>query len=137
MKRGTFKHIEEILRDYPRIEKYLKEREEELLYPTQEIDENVGGSRSTDIIKVTERKAITLAEDMRLRELRKQKEAIDYTFKKSDYLTQRIITCYYMSDIKKTWESVSYELSSGQISTRTLRRLRTDFFKTLAFVLGW
>lgn len=137
MKRGNFKHIEELLRDYPRLDKYLKDREEELLYPTKEPDKNIGGSRSTVISKTTERKAILIAEDMRLRELRKQKEAIDYAFECSDYLTKRVIECYYMSKTKKTWDTVTLEVASGQISVRTLKRLRTSFFEKIESALGW
>lgn len=137
MKRGTFKHIEEILRDYPKIDKYLSDREEEILHPIKENDENVGGSRSTDISKTTERKAITLAEDMRLRELRKQKEAVEYAFECSDFLTRRVIECYYMSRNKKTWDTVTLEVASGQISISTIKRLRTSFFEKIANELGW
>lgn len=137
LKRGTFKHIEDILRDYPRIDSYLKQREEELLYPTKEQDDNIGGGKSSEIGKPTEQKGITLAEDMRLRELRKQKDAIERTLNKADFLTCRVIESYYMCKQPKTWESVSFEVSSGQISSRTLRRMRTEFFKNLAVELGW
>lgn len=115
LKRGTFKHIEDLLRDYPRLDKYLKEREEELLYPVQEADANVGGSRSTVVSKTTERKAINLAEDVRLRQLRKQKEAVEYAFECSDVVTCNAIRLYYMSKTKKTWDTVTFEVASANI----------------------
>lgn len=137
LKRGTFKHIEDILRDYPRIDSYLKQREEELLHPTKEQNDNIGGGKSSEIGKPTEQKGITLAEDMRLKELRKQKEAIEYVFSTCDVITCNAIKSYYMSPMKKTWEIVSYELSSGQLSIQTLKRSRLAFFEKLAKELGW
>ncbi|MBS4750985.1 DUF722 domain-containing protein [Carnobacteriaceae bacterium zg-ZUI78] len=136
MKKGTFKHIEDILRDYPKINQYLKEREEELMYPLQQ-DNNVGGSRSTLVDKPTERKVITILEDKQLRQMKRQKEAIEYAFESSDVLTCEMIKLYYMSKTKKTWEIVAFELYNGQISIRTLKRSRTLFFEKIANALGW
>ena len=46
MKQGTFKYIEQLLREYPEMDNYIKQREEELIFPDElAIDKNKGGGR--------------------------------------------------------------------------------------------
>jgi len=78
VKQGTFKYIEQLLRDYPEMDNYIKQREEELIFPDElAIDQNIGGGRSSFISKPTERMAITITEDKRLQMLIRYKRAID------------------------------------------------------------
>ncbi|KLD58813.1 transcriptional regulator, partial [Lactiplantibacillus plantarum] len=46
MKRTTIRKVEDILRDYPKIDKYIEKREQELRYPTVPRDDNVGGGKA-------------------------------------------------------------------------------------------
>ncbi|MFT8960338.1 MAG: transcriptional regulator, partial [Liquorilactobacillus satsumensis] len=41
MKKSTIRKIEDILRDYPKIDKYIEAREMELRYPVKPADENI------------------------------------------------------------------------------------------------
>ncbi|AVK60547.1 transcriptional regulator [Lactobacillus sp. CBA3605] len=78
MKRSTIRKVEDILRDYPKINKYIEEREQELRYPTGISDENVGGGRAQyKYSNQTLSTLITIDEDRRLNALRRQREVID------------------------------------------------------------
>lgn len=110
----------------------------EVLYPISEVvDENVGGGRSNVVSKPTEMKALRIADDRYLNQLKKQKYAVEQALNNSDSVTCNVIELYYMDDKPKTWDMVSFELYNGQISTRTLKRIRTAFFEKVGTYLGW
>ncbi len=46
MRKGTFQYIEQILVDYNQTEKHIQQRINELKYPVQIVDENIGGGNS-------------------------------------------------------------------------------------------
>ena len=137
MKKSTFKHIEDILRDYPKYDKYLMERELEILYPYNESkDDNVGG-RNGDISKTVEVKALRLADDRRLCKLKEQKQAVDEALEQSDSLTISVIAAYYFDNKSLTWDGVSQSVSGGIVSNTTCRRMRDHFVNKVANNLGW
>ena len=76
IRRGTKKRIEEILRDYPKMDRYISERRQALMYPTQDTDENVGGGKSSKISKPQEQMVITIDEDKQLKALEREKKAV-------------------------------------------------------------
>ena len=132
---SKFKYIEAILRDYPDYDKYIHDREQELLYPVNMWeDENIGGGRSSDISNPTERKALTIAEDKRLCTLSKYKTAIQESLAESDGKTKEIIEQYYFARPQlKTWAGVA---KGAYVSERQCRRLRDAFFKLIDDKLG-
>ncbi|WP_137624963.1 transcriptional regulator [Lactiplantibacillus pingfangensis] len=78
MKRSTIRKVEDILRDYPKIDKYIEEREQELRYPSGQSDENVGGGRAQyKYNNQTLSTLITIDEDRRINALRRQHDVID------------------------------------------------------------
>lgn len=95
MRRSTFKCVEVILRDYPNIPDYIKQREQELMYPIQTPDENIGGGRSSTITKPQERMIITMDEDRRLNALKRQRNLIDDTLDEFGNDTEVIINELY------------------------------------------
>ena len=96
MKQGTFKYIEQLLRDYPEMDNYIKQREEELIFPDElAIDQNIGGGRSPVISKPTERMAITITEDKRLQMLIRYKRAIDKLIEEVDPITVGVVQMFY------------------------------------------
>ncbi|WP_275781959.1 transcriptional regulator [Latilactobacillus curvatus] len=95
MRRSTFKCVEGILRDYPKIPDYIKQREQELMYPIQTSDENIGGGRSSTITKPQEQMIITLDEDRRLNALKRQRNLIDDTLDEFGNDTEVIINELY------------------------------------------
>ena len=135
MRAGTFKYIEQLLRDYPDMGAYIAKREEELIYPCEmELDQNIGGGRSSFISKPTERMAITIIEDKRLRELARCKQAIDKLIDEVDPITAGVIQMFYFAKPRlKTWDGIA--LDSG-LSERQCRRFRDRFFNLVAEELG-
>jgi len=78
LKRSTIRKVEDILRDYPKIDKYIEEREQELRYPSTTGDENVGGGRAQyKYANQTLSTLITIDEDRRINALSRQREVID------------------------------------------------------------
>lgn len=53
--KGTFKMLEDLIEDYPTMDRYIKRVELEIEYPWQETDDNIGGSRSNSATSITER----------------------------------------------------------------------------------
>ena len=135
MKQGTFKYIEQLLRDYPEMDNYIKQREEELIFPDElAIDQNIGGGRSSFISKPTERMAITITEDKRLQMLIRYKRAIDKLIDEVDPITVGVVQMFYFQKPRlRTWEGIA--IDSG-LSERQCRRFRDKFFVMMADELG-
>lgn len=78
MKRSTIRKVEDILRDYPKIDKYIEEREQELRYPSTPGDDNVGGGKAQyKYGNQTLDTLITIDEDRRINALKRQRAVID------------------------------------------------------------
>ncbi len=78
VKRTTIRKVEDILRDYPKIDKYIEKREQELRYPTIPRDDNVGGGRAQyKYPETTLNTIITIDDDRRINALKHQREVID------------------------------------------------------------
>lgn len=78
MKRSTIRKVEDILRDYPKIDKYIEEREQELRYPSMPGDDNVGGGKAQyKYGNQTLDTLITIDEDRRINALKRQRAVID------------------------------------------------------------
>lgn len=78
MKRSTIRKIEDILRDYPKIDKYIEQREQELRYPMKPADDNVGGGKTSlehDVGMLNT--LITIDDDKRINALKRQRMIID------------------------------------------------------------
>lgn len=95
IRRGTKKRIEEILRDYPNMDRYINERRQALMYPTQQTDDNVGGGKSSKISKPQEQMIITIDEDKQLKALERERAAVTKVLKDSDTDTNIIVRELY------------------------------------------
>lgn len=135
MKQGTFKYIEQLLNEYPDMDKYISLRIEELKYPnTIEADQNIGGGSSGFVSNPTERMVMTIVEDKRLKNIELNKQAIDKVLFESDELTAMIIRMYYFDKPRlKTWEGIALAIC---VSEGHCRKLRTRFFEKVADELG-
>ncbi|USQ69808.1 transcriptional regulator [Companilactobacillus allii] len=87
--------IEDILRDYPLVDQYIKDREQELMHPVRDNDENIGGGKSGKISKPQEQMIITLEEDRRLNQLKKQRDVVEECLDNSSDNTKNIIKELY------------------------------------------
>lgn len=135
MNAETFKQIEIILSEYPKYEKYIKRREEELLNPYQPQDTNQGGGKANRISDTTAMKAITLADDRILQRIKFQYQAVKRTYESADETAQDIIDEYYFKQPRtKTWDGIALHVNC---SKRTCFRIRDAFFDGLADELGF
>ncbi|WP_269082200.1 transcriptional regulator [Lactobacillus selangorensis] len=87
--------VEDILRDYPYLPTYIKNRREELLHPIEDVDENVGGSRGNKINKPQEQMIITLDDDRQLHALERQQNTIAAMLEHTDHDTRVILKELY------------------------------------------
>lgn len=96
MRTSTKRMLEDILRDYPKLPRYIKEREEELHHPTPDTDDNIGGGRALNkVSNPVERLVLTIDDDRRLNWLKQEQMAIDDCLDKSGEITVEIINKLY------------------------------------------
>ncbi len=136
MKRSTFNYIADIIREYPTIDEYIHRREQELMYKYQEFkDENVGGGsalnkRDESVAEL----AITVAEDRRLNNLRRNERVVRESLVESDAITKDIIYELY------TRENCVYTLEGlaqkAHLSLAAVKKRRLRFFEKVAEKLG-
>ena len=135
MRRSTFNFIEDMLRDYPHYNEYIRECEEEIRHPYVEPDENIGGGRSAGKQERLTETIVRIDEDRRIRQMKRQQRAIAKCLDRSnsDIVRQMCKELYFMNKRRLTLDGVAYKLN---ISRRTLIRRREDFFIDLAKELG-
>lgn len=135
MRRSTFNYIEDMLRDYPHYNEYIKECEEEIRHPYVESDENIGGGRSSGKQERLTETIVRIDEDRRIRQMKHQQRAIAKCLDRSnsDIVYQMCKELYFMNKRRLTLDGVAYKLN---VSRRTLIRRREDFFIDLAKELG-
>ena len=137
MRRSTIRTVEDILRDYPKIDKYIEQREQELRYPVTPIDENVGGGRAQNGFNdSTERLIITLDEDKRINALKKQRQVIDDCLDEVGEDTEIIIDeLYFRKRPRYTIDGLVVNHLIG-CSRATAFRLKKQFISSCAKQLG-
>lgn len=135
MRRSTFNYIEDMLRDYPHYNEYIKECEEEIRHPYVEPDANIGGGRSAGKQERLTETIVRIDEDRRIRQMKRQQRAIAKCLDRSnsDIVYQMCKELYFMNKRRLTLDGVAYKLN---VSRRTLIRRREDFFIDLAKELG-
>lgn len=136
MRRWAFKCIEGILRDYPNIPDYIKQREQELMYPIQTPDENIGGGRSSTITKPQERMIITLDEDRRLNALKRQRNLIDDTLDEFGNDTEVIINELYFKKRQEYTIEGLIEQHKIFVGRSKAFELKSKFIERLGSKLG-
>ncbi|GAY74331.1 transcriptional regulator [Lentilactobacillus kosonis] len=128
MRSGTYKHIEQILKDHPYIDRYIKEREDSISYPYVERDNNVGGGKAQfKNNEGTARVAITIATDKEIIFLKYTKRMVDECLEETDEDTLEIIQELYFkkrSTMTLTGLGRMLNLSRSQVA-----RKRSDFLK--------
>lgn len=130
MKKANQKKIEDWLHEYPHMDEYINNREQELMYPYHEShDENIGGGRSNIVGKPVEQLAITVADDRYLMNLRRIYKVLNESIGGLDPETSKIV---YELHIKEhptlTMQGVCDNLG---LSRATGFRLRNGFFTEL------
>ena len=131
MKRSTFNYIKDILRDYPNIDKYIKERELELRTPYRQTDLNadIKGNRISDSMTTM---MITIEQDRRLSALERNKRVIEDNLQECDEDTRTIIEELYIVKYQRyTMEGLVEQrlISCGKSKAYDLRN---RFFENIA-----
>ena len=131
MKRSTFNYIKDILRDYPNIDKYIKERELELRIPhrADDVNADIKGNRISDSMTTM---MITIEQDRRLSALERNKRIIEDNLQECDEDTRTIIEELYIK--KYTQYTMDGLVQNGLIycSRRKAFNLRDAFFENVA-----
>lgn len=136
MRRNTFNYIEEILKDYSNADAYIKEREEELLYPYRQEDLNSGfrgeGGKKDPIGNA----ALTIAEDKALGIIKRNKRVVQKELDQADSDTRVIIEELYIR--KYPQYTMSGLVNNHKISCGRTKafKLRDTFFENIADELG-
>ncbi|HIW72645.1 MAG TPA: transcriptional regulator [Candidatus Levilactobacillus faecigallinarum] len=137
MKRSTVRKVEDILRDYPKIDKYIERREEELRYPTTPDDENVGGGRATMTRNEAPLRAIiTIDEDRRIHALKRQREIVDDCLDGVGHDTETIIGELYFKRHPRYTLTGLVENNLVGVGKARAYELRNDFIRECAKNLG-
>lgn len=96
MRKATFNYIRDILVEHPRIEEYIKKREEELRHPYRESDINAGIKGSRQSYDALDNLMVTMEQDKNLQRLKRNKVVIDSLLEEADADTKVIISELYM-----------------------------------------
>ena len=127
MRTGTFRHVEDILRDYPYTDRYVKEVKDNLrnLYCVD------GDIREGKI----DGQPINIASDNAIRHLIEHKYLVEWTLNESDDDTRQIINeLYFKRNPTLTVTGVALTLN---ISRTVASRKRMHFFNVLVSRLGY
>lgn len=137
MKQSTIRKIEDILRDYPKMDKYIEQREQELRYPMKPADDNVGGGKTSlehDVGMLNT--LITIDDDKRINALKRQRMIIDDCLDEAGKDTTVIINELYFK--KHQQYTIDGLIVNGllQCSRRSAFRLKNEFISACATQLG-
>ena len=132
----TFKKIEAEWFNYFNTKREIALIREEIMNPFQEkVDENIGGGRSNEVGRPTERIATRLSLNKQLNHLQDIVEAIDQVYEALPEEYQKLVKLRYWSKNRQlTWDGIALELN---ISKRQAMRWRDEIIQATSEVLGW
>ena len=128
------KMIEEYWRN---IDEYRTKRDFRFWQVTEkkEVDENIGGGRSSGISDTTAQKAMIIANDDTYQHYKKIIEAIEKTYEEMEQELKEIVHMRYWNDLEyMTWDDIAIETCR---SNRTIFRMRNTLIDRTAKKLGW
>lgn len=137
VKRSTIRKVEDILRDYPKIDKYIEKREQELRYPTVPRDDNVGGGKAQyKYPETTLNTIITIDDDRRINALKHQREVIDNCLDGVGHDTEVIVNELYFK--KHQQYTIDGLITNHLINVSHTKafKLRNEFIMECAKGLG-
>lgn len=133
LKRATFKYIESELYSYKDTLKEIDRLRDEILYGNADIDENVGGGRSSLPGKPTEQIATRLLTHKTLRNLEEVANAITDVYDMVTDDHRKVIELKYFKNPHLTWDDVAYQLNMHR---NTAFKLRREVVQLIANKLG-
>jgi RinA family phage transcriptional activator len=135
LKKATFKHIESELYSYHDTLKEVNNLRIDIMFCTENEDENVGGGKDNRPSSPTERIALRLSTHKKLILLEEVTNAIYtvYAGLPNDY--QKLIRLKYWTKPQlKTWDGIAEEIP---VSRRTAFNMRNEIVFAIGEVLGW
>lgn len=132
MRKSTFNYIKDILADYPKIDTYIKKREDELRYPYRESDLNrdIKGTKAS--YDSQDNLMITIEQDLKLESLKRNKKVISALMEEVDEDTRIIVEELYF----KKWPRYTLKsLVSNEVVScgkNKAYELRDKFFLEIA-----
>lgn len=125
--------LEELLRDYPKLPQYIKEREEEIEHPVIDNDENVGGGRAENKPKdPVGNTVITMTDDRSLQQLKREYRIISKCLDESGTITVRLIQELYFDNYAKRTVPELCDQHIVPVGTTRAYELRNEFLNKLA-----
>ncbi|TDQ39223.1 transcriptional regulator [Aureibacillus halotolerans] len=134
IKKATFKHVEAELFQYHETKREILKRREEILHAPRGRDENIGGGRSSEPGRPTERIATRLLSDVRLRSLEEVVDAIETSFEQLPEHYQEVIKLKYWSGKSYTWAQIA---DKAYVHPNTATKMRKEIVYLVAAKLGW
>ncbi|MED3623247.1 transcriptional regulator [Neobacillus thermocopriae] len=134
LSKAAFKHIESELYYYHDTLKEIDRLRKEIMFGYNNEDENIGGGRSSEPGRPTERIATRLLTHKRLRNLEEMAEAILYAYESLSDDHKSVIKTKYWSQKRLTWDDVSIQLNMHR---NTAMKLRKDVIYLIAEKIGW
>lgn len=120
-------YLEELFADYESYDKKISLRKAEL--KIKEIDENVGGGRSSDVGRPVETQIICEMSDERLRFLERCKKGVEFTLNYFDEdVSQVIQSKFFENHGMLTWEEVAGKVFRGRTSVYRIRYMVLEVF---------
>lgn len=132
MRKSTFNYIKDILADYPKIDEYIRNREEELRYPHRESDLNADIRGNKSSYDFQDNMMITIEQDQRLLGLERNKRVVAGLLEECCEDTEVIIRELYMRRMPKY--TIQGLITNGLIFVGRTKafELRDRFFLEIA-----
>jgi RinA family phage transcriptional activator len=134
MRKSTINYLESELIQYNSTQKRMDDLREEIQYPWQEHDENIGGGQSNSISSTTERRATRLVTDKRLAHMERVSEAITNVYDNAAQVERDLMDLMYFDKPRKY--TVDGVIDRLNVSRATFFRLKKRVLCNLADELG-
>lgn len=135
IRKGTFRHIEQEIYSYHDTLKEIQLLRDNIMFCKTETDENVGGGRSSEPGRPTEKIATRLTTHKRLTELEKVANAIEKVYTGLPETHRKLVEIkYWKRPQTLTWEGIAEKL---HVSRRQAFYMRDEIVWAISEVLGW
>ncbi|MDG0819002.1 transcriptional regulator [Staphylococcus equorum] len=134
MRKSTINYLESELIQYNSTQKRMADLKEEIQYPWQEQDTNIGGGKSNTITSTTEKQATRLITDKRLAHMHRVSAAITTVYEHAQPVERDLMDLLYFDKPRRyTVDGIICKLP---ISRATFFRLKKRILHNLADELG-
>lgn len=135
VRKGTFKHIESELFAYHDTRKEIIRLRNDIMYPSKQQDDNIGGGRSSMTSDPTGRAVSALTANARLVHMESLVHSIECVYERLPEEKKRLINLYYWSRPQLlSWEGIAQLL---HINRATAFRWRDEIIFALTDRIGW